>query len=370
MQDITVVLLGAGSATRFQSDIKKQWLRIGERPLWQKVQNDYEAFGFKNIVIVSSREDFAYMQRFTGAKVVIGGKTRQKSLQNALDAVQTPYVLVSDIARCCFDRALINRVLAKQQSYDCVVPFTKVNDTVYLDDEVINRDAIKLIQTPQLSRTQILKKALHSAKLFTDDSSAIKAAGGSVGFVEGSPKAHKLTRVEDLGKLDCLSPPSDTVFTGIGYDTHAFEKGKQMVLCGVEMEHELGFKAHSDGDVALHAVIDALMGAACMGDIGELFPDSDESFAGADSKMLLDRVVLRLRSYGYIIDNIDLTIIAQIPKISPYKDEMRQILSTVCKCDFVNVKATTAEKMGFVGRKEGVAVQACATLRFHRWERE
>lgn len=369
MQDITVVLLSAGNATRFETSVKKQWLRVGDEPLWKKVENDFLIYGFINFIIVCNAKDYNYVTKLTQAKVVVGGDSRQESLQNALQEAHTPYVLVSDVARCCFDNMMIDRIL-EQKGRDCVVPFLKVNDSVYVGKSPVNRDEVKLVQTPQLSKTVLLKKALDSKKIFTDDSSAIAAIGKEVVFVEGSQIAHKLTRVEDVKKIPCLKPPSQKVFVGTGFDTHAFEVGKKMMLCGIEIESGYGFKAHSDGDVALHAVVDALLGATGMGDIGELYPDTDTNLKGVDSKELLKDVVNRVVSCGFEIYNIDLTIIAQKPKINPYKEKMQGSIQDITKCKFVNIKATTAEKMGFVGRCEGVVVQASATVGFFKWERE
>jgi 2-C-methyl-D-erythritol 4-phosphate cytidylyltransferase/2-C-methyl-D-erythritol 2,4-cyclodiphosphate synthase len=369
LQGITVVLLCAGSASRFENRVKKQWLRVGDEPLWKKVENDFRAYGFTEIIIVARSCDMNYMQKLTDATLVIGGDTRQQSLQNALKEISSEQVLVSDVARCCFDSAMIDKIIATK-GFDCVVPYLGVSDTVYLEDSPVDRDLVKLIQTPQLSKTDILKQALQSKRTFTDDSSAIAAFGGTVGFVQGSAAAHKITHLQDLKKIPCLKPPSDKVMCGTGFDTHAFEVGKQMVLCGVEIESGYGFKAHSDGDVGIHAIIDALLGACQMGDIGELYPDTDKTYEGADSKMLLQDTVERIVSCGFEIHNIDITIIAQKPKINPYKKVMLEAIQDITKCKFVNIKATTAEKMGYIGRCEGVAVQAVATVGFYKWERE
>ena len=368
LRDITVVLLCAGSASRFEKQVKKQWLRVGDKPLWQKVEDDFKAYGFENIIVVASAKDVGYMQKLTQSKVVHGGQTRQESLKNALGFVQSSKVLVSDVARCCFDSAMVDRILATDG--DCIVPYLPLNDTVYYDGTPINREKLKIIQTPQLSNTKLLKQALNQKTIYTDDSSAIYAMGADVVFVEGSTKAHKLTRVEDIQKIECLQKPSEKVFVGTGFDTHAFEVGKKMVLCGVEIESEVGFKAHSDGDVAIHAIIDALLGACGMGDIGELYPDTDAEFKGVDSKTLLRDTVDRVYSCGFDIHNIDITVIAQQPRLKEYKLQMQRGVQKLTKCDFVNIKATTAEKMGYIGRCEGVAVQAVATVGFYKWGKE
>lgn len=370
MSDITLILLGAGSASRFKLPPKKQWLWIGEQPLWLKVTNDFQKIhNFEKTIVVSSKDDINAMSNFAEYHFVEGGNSRQQSLKNALKAVKTPYVLVSDIARCCLDEAMIKRVILAKKNKRCVVPTLKVVDTLYFENAPIDREATKIIQTPQLSCTQTLKEALNSAQEFSDDSSAVASMGGEIVFVEGSVKAHKLTTVEDLSKMSCLKQPSPRALTGFGIDIHPFEEGKQMVLCGVEIDATFGFKAHSDGDVAIHALIDALLGAAGLGDIGEFYPDTSEEFKDADSRELLKDTVKRLKDLGYVIGNVDLAIIAQTPRLLNYKKAMRFKLANLLDLspNLVNIKATTAEKLGWIGRKEGVAVEAVATLYYYDW---
>ncbi len=370
MSDITLILLGAGSASRFALPPKKQWLWIGNKPLWLNVTDNFqEIYNFKKTIIVSSKDDINSMSNFAEYNFIEGGSSRQQSLKNALKDVKTPYVLVSDIARCCLDQAMIQRVIVKKENKTCVVPVLKIVDTLYFDNKPIDRENTKIIQTPQLSCTQTLQKALNSDKEFTDDSSAVASMGGKVVFVEGSNKAHKLTTVEDLSKMTCLERPSTRAMTGFGIDIHPFEEGKDMVLCGVEIDSPFGFKAHSDGDVAIHSLIDALLGAAGLGDIGEFYPDTSETYKGADSKELLLDTVKRLNSFGYVIGNVDLAIIAQTPRLLNYKKMMRFKLASLLNLNpnLVNIKATTAEKLGWIGRKEGVAVEAVATLYYYDW---
>jgi len=370
LSDITLILLGAGSASRFTLPPKKQWLWIESQPLWLKVANDFQKINnFKETIIVSSQDDIQSMSNFAEYTFVVGGKSRQESLKNALKNVDTPYVLVSDIARCCLDREMIQRVISAKKNNTCVVPTLKVVDTLYFENSPIDRENTKIIQTPQLSSTNTLRKALDREIEFTDDSSAVASMGGEVVFVEGSLKAHKLTTVEDLSKLPCLEKPTSRAMTGFGIDIHPFEEGKEMVLCGVKIDSTFGFKAHSDGDVAIHALIDALLGASGLGDIGEFYPDTSKEYKGVDSKELLLDTVKRVKNLGYVIGNVDLTIIAQTPRLLPYKKSMRFKLASLLNLtpNLVNIKATTAEKLGWIGRKEGVAVEAVATLYYYDW---
>jgi 2-C-methyl-D-erythritol 4-phosphate cytidylyltransferase / 2-C-methyl-D-erythritol 2,4-cyclodiphosphate synthase len=370
LQDITLILLGAGNSTRFNAPVKKQWIYIQDNPLWLFVAKQFEKYNFADTIIVSSLDEIKYMKHFESYTYIEGGTTRQESLCNALNHVKTQFVLVSDIARCCIDHDMIDRILDAKGKSDCIVPAVEVTDTLYIDKNPTDREKARLIQTPQLNVTHLLKQALEGKETFTDDSSAMASIGKNILFVNGSSNAHKLTTKNDLVKLPCLSPASNKTFVGFGLDIHPFEDNKQMVLCGVKIDSAFGFKAHSDGDVAIHAIIDALLGAAGMGDIGELYPDTNLEYKGIDSKLLLKDTVKKINSYGLKIEHIDITILAQIPKITPYKEKMRISLASLLDIRErnINIKATTAEKLGFVGRNEGVTVHAVATLSYLNWE--
>ena len=371
MPDLSLIMLGAGNSTRFDMGIKKQWLRFGETPLWLfATQNISKNLELEEIIVTASEDEINYMQRFdNNLKIVKGGKTRQESLKNALLHVNTPYVLVSDVARVCIEKEMLLRIIDKKDEADIVVPYIDVSDTVVYKDETINRDEVKLIQTPQLSKTKILKKALESETIYTDDSSAIKALGGKVCYVKGDKKAHKLTFLEDLKLIECKEPPSNDTYIGNGFDVHPFEEGKPMYLGGVKIRDDIGFKAHSDGDVAIHALIDSLLGAIGAGDIGELFPDNDNRYKDIDSKELLNEVYNFITKIGYEITNCDLTIMAETPKLKEFKQEMSETLAKILNLEpiKVNIKATTTEKLGFIGRKEGVAVSATSAVKFRKW---
>jgi 2-C-methyl-D-erythritol 4-phosphate cytidylyltransferase/2-C-methyl-D-erythritol 2,4-cyclodiphosphate synthase len=309
------------------------------------------------------------MRSFCEHTIVEGGQTRQASLKNALSHVSTPYVMVSDIARSCPPKDLIMRLVEAKEKADCIIPVLGMYDTVSFDGNTIDRDKLKRIQTPQLSKSAVLKEALDTTEEYTDESSAILAFGKTRFEVEGDESAHKLTRISDMKSLPCLQPPSSDTLIGNGFDVHAFEQGKPMFLGGVQIDSDFGFKAHSDGDVAIHSLIDALLGAAGMGDIGMLFPDSEESYKGIDSKLLLKETVKRLHNCGFTIINVDITIIAETPRLSEYKAQMRHTLAAILEIEpfLCNIKATTTERLGFTGRKEGIAVQSSASLKYLDW---
>ncbi|QOP40863.1 bifunctional 2-C-methyl-D-erythritol 4-phosphate cytidylyltransferase/2-C-methyl-D-erythritol 2,4-cyclodiphosphate synthase [Sulfurimonas marina] len=371
MSNLTLVLLAAGNSTRFEMEVKKQWLRIEDKPLWYYVAQNFEKTqNFSKIIIVASDEDITFMKNYASYHFVVGGTTRQQSLKNALSHVDSEYVLVSDIARACVSEELLNNIIKNHTDADCIVPYLKATDTIVYDNATIDRDKVKRLQTPQLSKTEVLRSALETEEEFTDESSAIVAHGGSRKLILGDEQTHKITYIEDLNKIPCLEAPSNDILTGNGFDVHAFDDKGEMWLGGVKIDSDFGFKAHSDGDVAIHSLIDALLGAAGMGDIGMMFPDNDDQYKGIDSKELLRRVVTKINNFGYVIVNVDLTIAAQKPRIGSYKDKMRETLASVMKIEKskINVKATTTEKLGFIGRAEGVGVWSNANLKYFNWK--
>ena len=373
MLDVTLIMLGAGSSSRFEMPVKKQWLRVGGDPLWLfAAKNLSSHYAFKEIIVASNEEK--YMSKFAPLyRFVKGGATRQESLKNALKLVQSEFVLVSDIARPMISAELFSRIIGGIQNADCVVPALKVPDTVYLGANAVDREQIKLIQTPQLSRTAMLKSALESGQIYTDDSSAIAAAGGKIWYVQGDENARKITFKDDLAKICGLGAPSNEIYVGNGFDVHAFEEerkeGSFVTIGGEKIPFERNLKAHSDGDVAIHALIDAILGAAGLGDIGEHFPDTDDKFKGADSAMLLKEAYRLVQSVGFELINADVTVIAERPKLSKFKSAMEINIANALNLtpSRINVKATTTEKLGFTGRGEGIAATASASLKIYDW---
>ena len=371
MPDLTLIILSAGNSTRFNQIVKKQWLHIEDDPLWLFVAKNFEkTANFKDIIVTANKEEISYMKKHASYTYITGGETRQASLQHALTLVKTEHVMVTDVARACVPSIMIEEIIQARNKADIVVPFLDVSDTIVYSGATIDRAAVKRIQTPQLSKTEVLRKALAQKTTFTDDSSAIKAIGGKVFYTKGSKLAKKITVFDDLDSLACLKSASDTTFIGQGVDIHRFCDDKKMVLAGVTIDSKKGFLAHSDGDVALHALIDALLGAIGAGDIGELYPDTDMAYKNADSKVMLQEVVQFIHKVGFIINNVDITIMAQTPKVSPYKAQMREVIAAILELApmRVNIKATTTEKLGFIGREEGIVVEAIASVKYRKWE--
>lgn len=412
-KNTTLIIMSAGESSRFceKSRVKKHWIRIFGTPLWLFVANELQnRYKFHKVIITANANEANYMRRFCDFEIVSGGKSRQESLQNALKSVKSEFVAVSDAARFGLDFAVLDRLFSLDLSkVDCAIPTLDVADTIFMEcdgkKKYVDRSAFKLVQTPQISRLSVLKEALKLGE-FSDESSAINAFNGRILYIKGSHKLHKLTHFEDLeailaslGDLGESSNknakysqnPQDLLqnrplnlqnlpqiprirtnlqnlnetFIGLGFDTHKFCRDKQMVLCGVKIKSEFGLEAHSDGDVALHALCDALLGGIGAGDIGEWFPPDDDSFKNADSTILLRKIMDFVESVGFCVVNVDMMILAEIPKITPYKSEMIATLSEILRLpkNRINIKATTMEQMGFVGRKEGICAKAVVSLR-------
>ncbi len=362
--DITLIILSAGNSTRFDYEVKKQWIRIDKKPLWLFVADRFnKIYNFKQTIITANKKEVRLYKKLSDYEIISGDKERQYSLINALENVTSEFVLITDVARACVPKEIILNLLSKKA--DCVVPFISPVDTVVYENKTIDRYKVKLIQTPQLSKTEILKKALKTDKLFTDERAAIESIGGKIEYIKGNELSKKITYFKDLD-LPCLKAPSKDIFTGNGYDTHKFEENKKMLLGGIEIDVPYGLKAHSDGDVIIHSLIDALLGAAGYGDIGEFFPDTDEKYKNANSVELLKEVIEILTKTGFEIINTDISIIAEKPKLNKYKTKIQRNLSCLLNAP-VNIKATTNEKMGFIGRSEGIAVISNATLKYKDW---
>ena len=371
MNGITLVVLCAGESSRFELSVKKQWIRIGDNPLWLQVTSRLASYAnFDKVIVVGHKDELNYMENFSDDYVYVeGGNTRQQSIVNALELTHSKFVMITDVARCCVPQNIIEDLILNKDKASSIVPILNVSDTVIYNNETINRENVKIIQTPQLSNTNLLKEATQGTLEFTDESSAIKHFNGTVHYISGSKQSEKLTFGDEIKNLSCFKKPSTDMFVGNGIDIHQFEFNKQMALGGVKITSDFGFKAHSDGDVLIHSVIDSLLGACGAGDIGEFFPDTDPQYANADSKILLAFIVKFINNVGYKIVNIDLTILAQKPKITPYKKIIQSTMAELLHIEKskINIKATTAEKMGFVGREEGIVVLSSATMKYYNW---
>jgi 2-C-methyl-D-erythritol 4-phosphate cytidylyltransferase/2-C-methyl-D-erythritol 2,4-cyclodiphosphate synthase len=290
---------------------------------------------------------------------------------NGLQAIGSGTVLVHDAARPFCPPAVVNRLLAALEGHDGAVPVLPVADTLALGDtsleSPVDRRRLLRVQTPQAFHVEDLVYAYEEAgrASATDESTVMLAAGLKVATVEGDPMLEKLTTPADWERAEAILASRLISRTGMGYDVHAFAGEGPIMLGGIAIPHPRGLAGHSDADVALHAITDALLGAAGLGDIGEHFPPSNPQWKGASSDLFLEHAAGLIRNRGGIIDHVDVTIIAEEPKVGPHRSTIRMRIAEILgvKVEQVSVKATTTEGLGFTGRREGMAAQAIASIR-------
>ena len=309
---------------------------------------------------------------------VNGGAERQDSVRMGLESLdeETPsHVLIHDAARPFIDTETISRVAEALETQDGAIAALPVFDTIKRADSdslietTVPRDALWRAQTPQGFHFGKIRNAHQAAigKALTDDAAVAEAAGLAVALVNGSPDNMKITQAEDFGMAETLlgrRHAMEEYRTGQGYDVHAFEPGDNVILCGVEIPHDAKLKGHSDADVGMHALTDAILGAIGEGDIGDHFPPSDSQWKGAPSRVFLEKARDLVGDRNGRIRHCDLTLICEAPKIGPHRDAMRQALGDILNLsvDRISVKATTSEELGFTGRREGIAALATATV--------
>lgn len=377
------VVVAAGRGVRMGAAVNKVLLPLcGEPVIRHAVRAFCEADEIDGVVVVASADETEQMRvALCGLEkvcaIVPGGLTRQESVKNGLDALpkEARIALVHDGARPLISRELIARCIRQTENCGSAVVCTPVTDTVKVEKDgcvvrTLDRSQLRAVQTPQCFFAGELKAAYQAAARdgvsVTDDASVMEHAGHSVHLLESSEVNFKLTTPEDLRRAEDIIGERKFMQrlprTGFGYDVHKLVSGRRLILCGKEIPWEKGLDGHSDADVAVHALMDALLGAACLGDIGRLYPDNDPAFEGADSMKLLADVLRRVKDAGYAVVHADVTIVAQKPKLMPYMDEMRRNLENAMPGAQVNVKATTTERLGFEGRGEGISAQAVATI--------
>jgi 2-C-methyl-D-erythritol 4-phosphate cytidylyltransferase/2-C-methyl-D-erythritol 2,4-cyclodiphosphate synthase len=302
-------------------------------------------------------------------RLVTGGATRQASVKSAMEALSgeaADVVLIHDAARPDCPPEVIDRLVAALDGAAAAIPVLPVVDSIARADGGLmsgsaDRDTMRRVQTPQAFRyAEILAahRAWQGEPIAGDDAQVAHTAGLAVALVDGDERLRKLTFAEDF----MHTAPAPRI--GTGFDVHRLAKGEELWLCGVRVEHDRGLAGHSDADVGLHAVVDALLGAAAAGDIGQHFPPSDPQWRGASSDRFVEHAVSLAHSAGYAVGNVDVTLICEAPRIGAHRDSMRARLAELLgvEIEAVSVKATTTERLGFTGRGEGIAAQAVATL--------
>ncbi len=367
------IIVAAGQGLRAGQPLPKQFANWRGKPL---VRHSAEAFAVAgaNPIIVAIPENAgeiaeAALSGIANIRFIIGGETRQASVLNALEALEgdaPKHVLIHDAARPCLPAEVIGMLLAALEHDPAAIPVLPVVDSLSIDQAgkmagSADRDRLRRVQTPQAFRfAEILAahRAWDSNTSAGDDAQVAMAAGLEVVHVDGDEALKKLTYAEDF-----MTEPLP-VRTGMGYDVHRLADGEELWLGGMLIPHDRGLAGHSDADVALHAVVDALLGAIGEGDIGQHFPPSDRQWKGARSAQFVEHAAALVANAGYRIGNVDLTIICEAPKIGPHREAMRIELAALLGVDMgqVSVKATTTERLGFTGREEGIAAQAIATV--------
>ncbi len=369
------IIVAAGRGTRVGGEVPKQWRPLGARPVAGLALAAFRAApGIDRLVLVHHAGDRARAEAVAeGATLVPGGATRQDSVRAALEALEgqgVERVLIHDAARPLVTPDLIARVLAALEEHSGAAPGLPVSDALWREEHdlvggTVDRSHLFAAQTPQGFRFEAILSAHrgHPGGA-ADDVEVARWAGHAVAIVRGEPDNLKITVAEDFDRARRLMGGAMDIRTGTGFDVHAFGPGDHVMLCGLRVPHEKGLVGHSDADVGMHALTDAIYGALAEGDIGRHFPPSDPRWKGAASKTFLAHAASRARERGFRIGNCDLTLICERPKIGPYAAEMQEKLAAVLGIEAtrVSVKATTTERLGFPGRGEGIAALASATL--------
>ena len=371
------IVLAGGSGSRMGAERNKVLLDVQGKPAIVRAVVAFVGL-VDGIILVSRTEDIPDMQAAMEAAqltvtIVPGGNSRQASVWNGLCALpeNCTHVLIHDGARCLVDADTIRRCMASVKACGTGVAAIPAIDTIKQvnADEIVtatpDRSQLRAVQTPQGFTVKLIRKAHESAQsegfLGTDDASLVERLGHPVHLTEGSRRNIKLTTPEDMIMAEAFMGRSfPTLRIGQGYDVHRLVEGRDLILCGVNIPHTLGLLGHSDADVAVHALMDAMLGAMALGDIGKHFPDTDEQYRGISSMKLLEHVVALLEKHHARVTNCDVTIVAQKPKLLPHIPQMRDNIAAALKLplDRVNVKATTTERLAFEGREEGISAQA------------
>jgi len=381
MSRIAVLIVAAGKGERAGTSLPKQYERLAGQPMLRRTVQAFASYPVR-VVIGAGQEEIA-AAALAGLPLpapVIGGATRQESVRRGLEALADDgpdHVLIHDAARPLISSKVISAVVAALESgADGALPMVAASDTLRRQDAdgrwtLVPRDKLYRAQTPQgFVYVKILAAHReHAQEEVTDDVALAELAGLKVQMVEGEEKNIKVTRKEDFALAEALLAKNNNeagdVRTASGYDVHKFKDGDHIWLCGLKIPHSHGLEGHSDADVGLHAITDALLGCIGEGDIGQHFPPTDERWRGAASWKFLNHAASLVAAKGGVINHVDVTIICERPKVAPHRDAMKAKIAEIMKIDpaRVSVKATTTEGLGFTGRREGIAAQAIATVK-------
>ncbi|GAB4240226.1 MAG: bifunctional 2-C-methyl-D-erythritol 4-phosphate cytidylyltransferase/2-C-methyl-D-erythritol 2,4-cyclodiphosphate synthase [Acidobacteriota bacterium] len=384
---VGLVLAAAGSGRRFGSPVPKQFLRLDGVPVYRKALDCFRSQVDAFVVVVPAdrvAEVAAELDGYTEQplRVVPGGDTRQESVRRGVRALgpEVGWVLVHDAARPWVSADLVGAVIAAMRRVGACIPAVEVSETVKEVEggyvlRTLDRGRLRLAQTPQGFSRELLESALEEAQaagiVATDEAMLLERRGCPVAVVPGDPRNVKITwesdfpRTESREEKERPGREGGEMRVGLGFDFHPLVPNRPLVLGGVTVPGDLGLAGHSDADALLHAVADALLGAAGLSDIGSYFPDTDPRWAGVSSLLLLEKVYRLVRGRGFRVVNVDVVVMAEYPRVRPHVPAIKANLARVLylRPEEIGVKATTLEGKGAVGRKEGVAVQAVVLLR-------
>lgn len=383
------LVVAAGKGERVGGDVPKQYRPVGGKALLaHAVDAMLRHPGIDAVqVVIGLDQDASYRTAIGDRPLpppVIGGETRRESVRRGLDAIAAAgsagRVLIHDAARPFLPAAVIDRLLAALDTHPGAIPALPMADTLARVDmslggetlgAVVPREGLVRVQTPQafhMSAILVAHQAWPADREATDDAQIARAAGFDVAIVAGDAALEKITFGDDVMTAEARIAAERITRTGMGFDVHAFKDGAELWLGGVRIDHPRGLAGHSDADVLLHAVTDALLGTIGEGDIGLHFPPSDPRWEGADSAQFVDHARGLIEALGGVIDHVDVTIICERPKIGPYREAIRARVAALLRVPEgrISIKATTTERLGFTGRGEGIAAQAVATVRAPR----
>ncbi|MCL2063294.1 MAG: 2-C-methyl-D-erythritol 2,4-cyclodiphosphate synthase [Candidatus Cloacimonetes bacterium] len=401
--DYSCIITAGGYGTRFDEKKKKQFFEINNRPLINiTIELFYALPEINEILVTLPKEDFdltsASLKKDFPNKVkcILGGDTRQKSVYNALQSCneKNSFVLIHDAVRPFLDKVDLLKMIELVRESDSMIPGSRVKNTIHRL-ETTNRDSQKMlietipredlieVYTPQIFKLDLIKKYHEKAKnlklLFSDDASIMEFFGEKIRWFETNSGNLKITTREDIElavwrenrmtqknkNFEEKSSDFSNIRIGYGYDVHQLVVGRKLIIGGVEIDFEKGLLGHSDADVLLHAIIDALLGALSLGDIGSNFPDNDKAYKNINSRVLLRKTYQIIKSNGWYLNNLDVTICAQKPKMRPYIDDMRKNIAEdlQCEIDIISVKATTEENLGISGSEKGMTATCIVMIR-------
>jgi 2-C-methyl-D-erythritol 4-phosphate cytidylyltransferase/2-C-methyl-D-erythritol 2,4-cyclodiphosphate synthase len=373
---VTALIVAAGKGERLGGGVPKQYRMLGGKPVLRWAVESlirHPAVRSTRIVVGKDQRDqaAAALQGLDVDELIEGGEQRADSVRAGLEVVASDAVLVHDAARPFCPAEVVDRLIAPLEFFEGAAPVLPVGDTLSRASdrlgETVDRSGLVRVQTPQAFRVDALRRAYAawSGAPPTDETTVVRAAGMQVAAVAGDPSLEKITSPADFVRAEQWLASRTVSRTGMGFDVHAFSGEGPVMLGGIAVQHSRGLAGHSDADVVLHAITDALLGAGGLGDIGEHFPPSDPTWKGMSSDRFLSHAAELLRARGAIIDHVDCTVIAEEPKVGPHRSAMRLKVAKILGLapEQVSIKATTTEGLGFTGRREGIAAQAVASIR-------